>query len=430
MGSLSRARDTSARRPATNPQLGAPTTAVLGPRELLRNRTFLLWQSRSTLNIVGYTIYIGTLLWLTYSLSGGILLSGIVIAVQTAVFSLTFLISPLVDRLHDKRWAFVVCYPIQAGLAAVLGVAYALETLTVPVLLGIVVLLAVLWDFTEAADQTTTRLLFGKDGLFMVSGLGSAIGGGVDIAMYFAGGLAIAIFGVLGGVSLVAGLLAIATLLALPIRIPTPEVKAQSWWRGLKEGWRLFRGNNGRALRQLSLQQFVLGFFVGAPTLLMTLYVGRFFAESQSVYAALYVAYVVGGIIIGLILGHLNPRRYIGPVVVGSTFVMGFVLLGAEIAVASLIPSLLAWFVMGVANTTRNTSTWTYVQGRFDAQVLARVTMNIYLFTGISSAVGAFAVGALSTAWNSDMLTWFVSAGLVGAAALGFVLPETRRLSY
>ncbi len=408
----------------------ASATPVRGPRELLRNRTYLLWQSRVTLNGVGYAIYVGTLLWLTYTLSGGILLSGVVIAVQTVVFTLTFLVSPLVDRLYDKRWIFVVCYPIQAGLAAILGVTYALKALTLPALLGIVILLAILWDFTEAADETTTRLLFGKDHLFMVSGLGSAIGGSVDIAMYFAGGLAIAVFGAPGGAALLAGLLAVAALLAVLIPIPTPKAKPQSWWSGLKEGWKLFRGDTGRALRQLSLQQFVLGFFVSAPTLLMTLYVGRFFAASQSAYASLYVAYLVGGIIIGLVLGQTNPRRYIGPIVVGSTFVMGFLLLGAEIAVASLVLSLLAWFVMGVANTARNTSTWIYVQGRFDAQVLARVTMNLYLFMGVASAIGAFAVGALSTAWSTQLLTWFVALGLIGAASLGIALPETRRLSY
>ncbi len=379
---------------------------------------------------VSYTLYIGTILWLTYRLSGGIFLSGAVIGVQSVVFTLTFLISPLVDRLYDKRWAFVLCYPAQAALAVAVGVTYAAGVLSVPVLLVIVVLLAVLWDFTEAADETTTRLLFGKDHLFVISGLGSAIGGGVNIAIYFIAGAAIALFGVLGGSYLLAALLAIGTVLAIPLAIPTPKITKQTWWSGFREGWALFRGEQGRALRHLSLLQFVVGFFVTAPTLLMTLYVGSFFTGSQTVYAGLYVAYLVGGIGIGLLLGHVNPRRFFGPVTIGAIFMTGLVLLGAEIAVVSLLLSLVVWFFVGVTNTARNQGTWIYLQGRFEPELLARISMNIYLFMGIASAIGAFTVGALSTNWSPQALTELVALGFIGSACLGLVLKETRTLSF
>ncbi len=401
-----------------------------GFQSLLTNRSFLLFQARGTTSNVSYTLYIGTILWLTYRLSGGIFLSGVVIGVQTVVFTLTFLIGPLVDRFYDKRWVFVLCYPVQAALAVVLGVAYAAGVLGVPLLLVIVVLLAVLWDFTEAADETTTRLLFGKDHLFVISGLGGAIGGGVNIAMYITAGAAVALFGVIGGSFLLAALLAIGTVLAIPLPIPTPRITKQTWWSGFLEGWALFRGEQGRALRHLSVLQFVVGFFVTAPTLLMTLYVGRFFTGSQAAYAGLYVAYLVGGIVIGLLLGHVNPKGYIGPVTIGAIFVTGLILLGAEIAVVSLLLSLVVWFVVGVTSTARNQGTWIYLQGRFEPELLARVSMNIYLFTGIASAIGAFAVGILSTSWNPQALTDLVALGFIGSAALGIALPEIRALSF
>ncbi len=403
---------------------------VLGPRELLRDRTFLLFQARGTIANISYTLYLGTILWLTYRLTGGIFLSGVVIGAQTAVFTLTFLISPIVDRLYDKRWAFVLCYPMQTALALVLGWTYAANVLTVPILLVIVVLLALLWDFTEAADETTTRLLFGKDHLFLVSGLGGAIGGGVNIAMYFAGGVAIALFGVTGGAYLLAGLLAAGTALAIPLSIPTPRIVAQTWWSGFREGWGHFRGEQGRPLRHLSLLQFVLGFFVTAPTLLMTLYVGKFFAGSQERYAGLYVAYLLGGIVVGLIVGRVNPRGYIGPVVIGAIFVMGIALLGAEVAVASLAASLVVWFVVGATNTARVQGTWTYVQGGFGPEVLARVTMNVYLFSGLASAIGAVLVGAGSTLVSPEVLTDLVALGFIGSAGLGLALVETRALAF
>src|SRR5256885_640293 len=196
-------------RPIGEPKPTTSAPPVLRPGELLRTRTFWLFQARGTVSNVSYTVSLGTTLWLTSRLSGGIFLSGIVIGVQTVVFTLPFLISPLVDRLYNKRWVFILCYPLQTALALVLALTYAGGVLTVPILFVIVVLLAVLWDFTEAADETTTRLLFGKDNLFVISGLGSAIGGGGDIAKNFSRGGGHPHLRVVGGSRLVAGLFAL-----------------------------------------------------------------------------------------------------------------------------------------------------------------------------------------------------------------------------
>jgi hypothetical protein len=402
----------------------------LGLWALLRDRTFILFQARGTANNVAYSVYVGIILWVSYRLTGGILWSGVVIGVQTVVFTLTFLISPLVDRLYDKRWVFVACYPMQAALALVLGLTYATGALTIPLLLTIVVFLAVLYDFTEAADETTTRLLFGRDHLFIVSGIAAAIGGGISITLYFTAGAILALFGTIGGAFLLAGLLVAGTALAVSVSIPTPTTTYQSWWNGLREGWALFRGTEGRPLRQLAILQFVVGFFLAGPALLLTLYVGQFFQASQATYAAFYAAFLIGGIAIGLLLGHTNPRGLIGAVIISSMLVIGLAVLGAQLAIASVSVSTVVWFVVGVASTARNQSTWTYLQGRFEPQVLARVSMNIFLFTGVSSALGAFVIGALSTAWSPQDITLLVGIGFIGSAGLGVVLPEMRRLAF
>ncbi|HEX9567474.1 MAG TPA: hypothetical protein VGA48_07780, partial [Thermoplasmata archaeon] len=82
------------------------------------------------------------------------------------------------------------------------------------------------------------------------------------------------------------------------------------------------------------------------------------------------------------------------------------------------------------ASTARNQSTWTYLQGRFEPQMLARVSMNIYLFTGVSSAIGAFAIGALSATWSPQNITLLVGIGFIGSAGLGVLLRETRTLAF
>jgi len=397
---------------------------------LLRNRTFLLFQGRATANAVGYGVYLGTVLWISYLLTGGILWSGIIIGIQTAIFTLTFLIGPLVDRAHDKRAVFLVCYPLQATLAVGLALSYSTKSLSIALLVLIVVLFAIIYDFTESAEQTTTRILFGKDNLFVVTGVGGAIGGALSIGLYLATGASISVYGALGSASLLAGLLATAALLAAFLPIPTPNVPTQSWWALFREGWSEFRGTQGRPLRHLSVQQAILGFFLPAPTLLMTLYVGRYFSAAQSGFAAFYVAYLIGGIVLGLLLGYLNPRRSIGAVLLASMFVVGVTLIGVYLAVVSLVASTLVWCVIGGADQTRSNCTWLYLQGRVEANKIARVTMNMYLFTGASSAVGATVIGILSVVWTAPEVTFLVAAGYISAAILGLVLEETRRLSF
>src|SRR2546428_11770051 len=167
-----------------------------------------------------------------------------------------------------------------------------------PLVLAIGAFLPALYAFTEAAADATTRPLFGREPLFSVSGIPGAIGGGASITLYFPAGATLALFGAIGGAFLLAGLLAAGTGLAVPLPIPTPRTTSQTWWNGLREGWALFRGTEGRPLRQLGVQQSVVGFFVARPTLLLTLYVGQFFQGSQATYAAFYVAYLIGGIVI------------------------------------------------------------------------------------------------------------------------------------
>jgi hypothetical protein len=397
---------------------------------LVRNPTFLLLQGRGNAAAVGYTVYLVTILWLTYRLTGGIFLAGVVVGVETAVYTLSFLTGPLVDRIHDKRWIYVVCYPIQAAAAVALGVTYSYGVLTVPLLLVLVIVLAALWDVTWTADQAATRLLFGKGELFAVSGLGTAIGGVVDVVMYFTAGLTIAFFGAAGGSYLYAALLVAGTGLALFLAIPTPNASDHDYWDGFLEGWNLFRGADGRPLRHLAIVQLAYGFFTLAPTLLLTLYVGRSFSGSADVYSELFVAYLVGGILIGILLGRLNPRAFIGPVTTGSLLATGLLLLVAELVAGAVVLSLVAWFLVGVVVTARAVAFTNYLQGRFAPEILGRVSSNNYLFTGISSALGAFAIGALSIVWSPDLLTEFVAAGFIGSAALAFALSGTRTLAY
>ncbi len=404
--------------------------AAPAPGQLLRDRAFLLFQARTTVAGVGYTVYLATILWLSYELTHGVFLAGLLIAVETAVYTLTFLVSPFVDRVRDKRRVFVACYPLQAAAAFVLGLSFELHRLSPALLVGVVVALAALWDVAWAADQTTARILFGKDRLFAVAGVGGAVGGAIDIVTYVFAGATIAVFGAAGGSYLYAGLLAGAAGLAVLLPIRMTETARAAYLASFREGWTHFRGTAGRALRQLAIVELLVGFFSSGPLLLLTLYVARFFSGSQGTYAGWYVAYLVGGILLGLALGYANPRSRVGALTLLATAGSGAALFAVALARDSFAAEAALWFLVGGVSTVRSTSLANYLQGRFSPELLARIAGNNYVFSGAGAAAGALTIGALSVVLPPVPLTGVVAVGFLGCAAVGVGLPEVRRLGY
>jgi hypothetical protein len=134
--------------------------------------------------------------------------------------------------------------------------------------------------------------------------------------------------------------------------------------------------------------------------------------------------------VIGVVLGRLNPRLFVGPLALLSVAVTGATLLAAYLVAGEFLLSLSAWFLVGVVTTARTTALWNYVQGAFAPEILARVAGNTYLFTGVSSTAGAFVIGALSLSWSPAALTVLTGLGFVGSAVVGFVLSETRTLAF
>ena len=92
--------------------------------------------------------------------------------------------------------------------------------------------------------------------------------------------------------------------------------------------------------------------------------------------------------------------------------------------------SVAVWFLVGVATTARITAFSNYLQGGFPPEVLARISGNNYLFTGITSTAGAFAIGALSTIWSPDCPTGVTAVGFIGCAVIGILLQGTRTLAF
>lgn len=417
--------------PVPAPEVETPPGRSRGGfRSVLANRRYLLFEAAAISATTGYSVYAISIPWLAFESSGSLLVVGLVLFVELGIYAVTFLAAPLVDRIEDKRTILLVGFPIQAVAAVTLAVASARGELSLPLLLGLVGLLAVVWDFTWAAFQVAPRLLLTKDELFAAGGISSALGGGATIGGYAAGAGFILVTGPATGGYLYAGLLLAALGLASLVPLRGPRSREGSYLGGFREGWAYLWSTEGRPLVQLGVLDAVVGFFSAAPPVLVTVFADRSFPHPALAYGVLFTAFVIGGVAVDLTLGYLNPRRRVGLVLVGG-------LLGAAVALAlvghappSLATTAAVWALAGGALGAYSSGKVTFQWGYVPRERMARVVSNLYTFPGVSGAVGAVVLGFLASSLPGVAVAEIVAGVLAAALVLAVALPAVRRFSF
>lgn len=401
-----------------------------GLRSILANRRFSLWLGSQFTSNLGYSAWSISVLWLAYQVSGTLLLSALVLFIQYGIYSITFIAGPFVDRIPDKRAVFLIVLPLQAVTATLVGIAIHTGSLSVGLLLSAVVVMALLDDFWWTTGNTVPRILAGRDNVLRANGLQSAWASGGSLAGYAAGAALLILVGPEGGAFLRAAMLALATILILPVLIPSVPTAVRGLFHTLVEGWSILGRGKGRPLLQIGGLFAVEGFFLGAPALLVTLFANRDFGRSTDVYGLLFTAYMVGAIVSGLAVGRANPRRYLGRFLVGATVAEGAAILLAVAALPQVFPSAGAWFVVGLAGGIPSTLLYSYLQATAPPEAVGRVVSNLELFPAAASAFGALTLGLLATTIPPAMLGYGMGLGLVGAGVVAVVVPAVRRMQF
>jgi len=408
----------------------SPPPASGGYREILRNRNWLLWQTSYTATYVGYAVYAIAIPWFAYRFSSNFLIVGLVLFVEVGIYTLTFLVAPLVDRARDKRTIYLVCYPAQAVAAVALGLAIAAGSVSLFLLFGLIAFISFLWDFTWAANNVAPRLLLGVDQLFRASGLGTTLEGGTQLVGYAVGAFLIVVYGPGADMLLYAALLAAATAVVIPLSIPSPQMPPGGYLDDFREGWKYFVGSAGRALRWLASMELVRGFFSVAPSVLIIVAATRLFVGGASAYGVLTVAWIVGGVAIAIVLGEWNPRHRIGSVLIASALTSGLLVALAVLPTWGLYGDAFVWALLGASEMAYTIAFYVYLRGAYPSVTIGRITSNLYLFNGTTSSVGVAIFGALADAWSLTSLGVLTAIGFFVLGAFLVSSPETRRLMF
>lgn len=407
-------------------------TAISGHelRSILHNRKFALWLASEFSGVVGYSAWSISVLWLAYQISGTLLVSALVLFVQYGIYAITFVAGPFVDRVGDKRTIYLVVLPLEAVAAAVVGLALDTGHLSVPLLLGMVAVMAFLEDFWWTVSNTVPRVLVGRDNVLRANGLAAASGSTGGLAGFSIGAALIIFVGASGGAFLFAALLATAAVLILPVSIASAPVTDSGLGGHFLEGWSRLAQGLGRPLLRIGAVFAAEGFFLGAPVLLITSYAHRGFTDPGQAYGLLFTAYVVGAMLGGLLVTQANPRRSLGRLIAGTMVAEGAAIALAVAVLPGLAASIGARFAVGLAGSIPATLFYSYLQATTPSEAIGRVLSNRNVFPGVASAFGAVVFGSLATSIDPSPLGYIVAAGLAAAGFVAVAVPTVRNMRF
>jgi hypothetical protein len=409
--------------------LVSPTSSS-GLRSLLTDRPFSLWLGSQVTSNLGYSAWSISVLWLAYKISGTLLLSALVLFIQYGIYSVTFFAGPFVDRAEDKRTIFLVVLPLQAIVAGLVGFSLVSGSPPVLLLLVAVAAMAVLDDFWWTAGNAVPRILVGRDNLLRANGIQSAVVGAGSLAGYGAGAVLLVLVGPLGGAFLRSTMLVASMGFVLFLGLRSSPLGKQDLFHDLVEGWSILGREKGRPLVQIGGLFAAEGFFLGAPLLLITLFANRDFGGSSHAYGLLFTVYMVGVVASGLAVGRMNPRKYIGPFLIGATFAQGATILVAVLALPWLVQSALVWFLVGLAGGIPSTLLYSYLQAVAPAEAVGRLVSNFELFPAGASAFGAIVLGVLATTVSPTSLGIGTGLGLTVVGIAAIAIPAVRRMRF
>ncbi len=333
--------------------------------------------------------------------------------------------------MRNQRTIFVASYPVQAVAAAAIAFGVLDHFLSVGALFALVAVISILWDMTWAAINAAPGVLLTPDEQFAAGGVSGAIGGALTLFGYAAGGLLLLWVGAAGGMLLYAALLGLGAVLALPLVIVPPRPKAaESFGASFRSGWELVLGGEGRPFLQLATIDSIEGFLAGGAAILITLFATATYHGAASGYATLFVAFVVGGVVAGLVLGAANPRAGVGLLMPAALAACGIAYLAAAVLPPLLALAAATWALIGFSSSAYLGAKYAFFRGSVPPDRLGRFVSNMYLFPGLASIAGAVVLSEIASGGSPRLLGAVIGALFLVGGAVGLALPRVRQMRY
>ncbi|GIJ60166.1 MFS transporter [Virgisporangium aurantiacum] len=398
-----------------------------------RRAPFTALISAYVVSVAGTSMSAIAIPWLVLTTTGSAARTGVVVFAQLLPYvAAQMLAGPVVDRFGLRR-SFVWGNAAAAVAIAVIPVCYALDVLTLPVLIGLVVLVGVLRGVADCANGplVPTTAEVGGIPLERAAGLNSGANRAALLLGAPLAGVLVTLFGSPAVIAIDAGTFAVAAAVAaIWVRVPEPPpaeaTGVRGYLRDLGEGLRFVRGD--RLLLGIITMVAVTNLLdQGLGEVMVPVWV----RDEIGTPAVLGLISGVGGggAVLGSFLGAwLAPKlpRW-------SMFSVSFVLSGAPRFVVlalsdSLVLTLTVWFVAEVFSGTINPILGAVAYERIPTELRARVLGVVRSSAWLGLPFGALAGGYLTEAWGLTTALWVFGAAYLLTTLAPFVFPSWREL--
>lgn len=381
------------------------------------NRNFILLLTGQSLANIGDVLYIVSIIYLIFELTGSATVAALVPFVITSSMFVSNTLTPLLMQRFDLKWLLAGSQMGKTGLLIALALFLPQLTAANFIVLFLVISLVALLD--GCANPVTQALIpnyVKSEQLLKANGITETVTQLIQTAMWFVGSSLLIWLAAIELVWLTAGLFLLSSLLLSGLdRVDSAPPDPQNKWLQITKGWHTV--SKTPVLKRIALME-MLETIAGAVWIAAILYV--FVSEALAVDEKWW-GFINGSFFIGLIAGSLICLRFTEWV---ERNISRFILTGAIFSSAATVlfglnsiplVSLLLSVLVGVFSQLKNIPQQTVVQTSVPKEQLPTV------FTTLGAiGMGTFGVSSLLMGIMADLFgirSVFVLSGVLLALA-------------
>lgn len=381
------------------------------------NRNFHLLLAGQSLANIGDVLYIVSIIYLIFELTGSAAAAAMVPFVITTSMFVSNTLTPLLMKRVDLKWLLAGSQMGKTGLLIILALFLPqLTSANITALFFLISLVALLDGCANPATQALIPNYVKSEQLLKANGINETVTQLIQTAMWFVGSSLLIWLAAIELVWLTAGLFLLSSLLLISLaRVDSTPSEPKSKWQQITEGWQTV--SRTPVLKRIALME-MLETIAGAVWIAAILYV--FVSEALAVDEKWW-GFINGSFFVGLIAGSLICIRFTEWV---ENHLSRFILIGATFSsLATMmfglnsIPlvALLLSVLVGVFSQLKNIPQQTVVQTSVPKEQLPTV------FTTLGAiGMGTFGVSSLLMGILADLFgirSVFVLSGVLLAIA-------------
>ncbi len=393
------------------------------PLAALRQRGFLWFSVARLASGVAQTSLQMALAWQVWVLSGSPLQLAALGLVRFVPQLLAALYAGAVADTYNRKRIVQVAQSVPAGCAAALLVATASGAVSLPLIYGLVVLIALASAFDAPARQSLLPSIVREDTFQNAITIGSTIQSLAFVSGPGLGGLLIAEGGVeavyaANVVLLLVALVAVTALRPRPVSTPPRAVT----WAAIKEGVQFVRSRQP-LLGSMTLDMFAVVF--GGAQALLPIYADQILNVGPSGLGILTASMNGGALLMSLAMILLPTVERTGRTLLVSVAAFGVATMAFGLA-RSFPFAVAAYMSVGMADQVSVVMRQTTIQLSTPDYLRGRVSAVAQLFVGSSNQLGAVESGFVAAATNATFAV--VSGGAACLAVVGVIAVTMKEL--